>query len=149
MAYWLFYKCNSCLSLARLVPSHCLLKALKRKSDKHIIMHVSVIRCNNANSQSIQPNALFLRILHSGLKKKQQTFASLSASKWKNIVKCLSLVKKKKKGSCFTNKIFRNSTVHFSVTLCYLNFKLMKVYRCAVGWYPIINLFFLLFFPVV
>lgn len=66
----------------------------------------------------------------------------------KNIVKCLSLVKKKK-DSCFTNKIFRNSTVHFSVSLCYLNFKLMKVYRCAVGWYPIINLFFLLFFPVV
>lgn len=24
----------------------------------------------------------------------------------------------------------------------------MKVYRCAVGWYPLINLFFLLFFPV-
>lgn len=56
-------------------------------------------------------------------KKKKQTFASLSASKWKNIVKCLSLVKKKKDSS-FTNKTFRNSTVHFSVTLCYLKFKI-------------------------
>lgn len=32
--------------------------------------------------------------------------------------------KKKKKDSCFTNKIFRNSTVHFSVTLCYLKFQI-------------------------
>lgn len=67
----------------------------------------------------------------------------------KKYCKMFEFGKKKKKDSSFTNKTFRNSTVHFSVTLCYLNFKLMKVYRSAVGWYPIINLFFLLFFPVV
>lgn len=42
----------------------------------------------------------------------------------KKYCKMFEFGKKKKKDSSFTNKTFRNSTVHFSVTLCYLKFQI-------------------------